>query len=69
MPKHFHLQTSAASLVVELTRNPTQFVEFMRMLRESRYDGQILLDVRRGLPRRIGFPQVARVEIAQPPKS
>ena len=66
MPKHFHLTTSAASVVVELTRDPKQYDEFMRLLYARRFTGQILVDFHRGLPRQVGFPQVARVRIPPP---
>ncbi len=66
MPKHFRLTTSAASVVVELTRDPRQFEEFMKMIYERRFTGQFLVDCHRGLPRQVGFPQIARVQIAPP---
>ncbi len=68
MSKHFRLTTSAASVVVDLTRDPRQFDEFRRMLYDRRFTGQILVDFHRGLPRQVGFPQVARVRILTPPK-
>lgn len=69
MSKHFHLTTSAASVVVELTSSPRQFDEFLRLLDHRRFTGQILVDFHRGKPRQVGFPQVARVRVPTPHKS
>ncbi len=68
MSKHFRLTTSAASTVLELTRDPKQFDEFIRMIYDRRFTGQFLVDCRHGVPLKIGFPQVTRVRVQTGPK-
>lgn len=69
MPKHFTLTTSSAALVVELTRDPQSFHALLEALYARRWDGQLLIDFRRGRPRQVGFPQVARVRLTESPPS
>lgn len=65
MARHFHLTSSAASVVLELTQDQHHFADLLRLLYDRRFTGQILVDFHRGHPRKVGFPQVARVTVRQ----
>ena len=60
---HFTLQSSPADLVVQLTENPVSFAALLTVLYDRRYDGQVLIDLRRGRPRSVAFPRLDRVPL------
>ncbi len=68
MPRRFTLTSSPAELVVELSRNPRQFNDFMQLMLDRDFTGQVLLDFNRGRPRMVAFPSMRRVPILKDTK-
>ncbi|KKL64951.1 hypothetical protein LCGC14_2159850 [marine sediment metagenome] len=64
----FALTTTPAALVLEFTKDPMSFPALIDALFDRRYDGQILLDFRRGTPRSVAFPQLTRIPFKSIPK-
>lgn len=67
MPSTFSFSPSPAQLIVELTANPRNFAALLEALYTARWDGQLLLDFRRGRPKSAAFPQLVRVPLTQDP--
>ncbi len=65
----FLLVSTPTELVIELTKDPLSYRTLMDMLLDRRYDGQILVDFRRGLPHAVAFPQLTRVALTAADRS
>ncbi len=59
----FLLVSTPTELVIELTKDPLSYRTLMDMLLDRRYDGQVLVDFRRGRPHSVAFPQLTRVAL------